>query len=458
MRQLFDECVERAKNGQLHPWQKEDPTSYPLDPLQAYLHPSLVGQGTSPRYAKPQLTRNTRSARNKRILCNMPKLKIKIGADDKEVGQKLAQVKSKFGKFAKDLRGGLNTAFGAGGSALSFVAITRMFSGVIDKMDQIGKSARALGVTAEGYQKIGFAARRANMPQDRLNMSFQRMANFMHGASQGGEKQKQILSRLGLEYGSLLKMKPDEQFIAIGKAIDKVTNATERLALANKIYGRGARDVLNMVRGYEGVASELEGKGGIVSDDDIKAAEDFKDKVETMKTRGFAAAARYGLLQTLDALARPIGKMMDRGTKKGMFDFNRSSKDDGLFTDLVRALTTQYQLDIKDLYGGATTPEAIAAKKKAVEEGRADPGLSPSLGKMLGGRLGRPSADAMHQIGGYLTPGQFDATHTAEGHLASIDEKMTIAVERILTRRREWTPEMEQNFIGNSINGAVSTQ
>jgi len=51
MRQLFDECVERAKNGQLHPWQKEEPTSYPLDPLQAYLHPSLVGHFSKIRKA-----------------------------------------------------------------------------------------------------------------------------------------------------------------------------------------------------------------------------------------------------------------------------------------------------------------------------------------------------------------------------------------------------------------------
>jgi hypothetical protein len=41
MKQLFEECIERAKKGQYHPWQKEDPTGYALDPLQGYLHPSL---------------------------------------------------------------------------------------------------------------------------------------------------------------------------------------------------------------------------------------------------------------------------------------------------------------------------------------------------------------------------------------------------------------------------------
>jgi len=41
IKQMFEECIERAKLGQLHPWQKAEPTQYPLDQLQAYLNPDL---------------------------------------------------------------------------------------------------------------------------------------------------------------------------------------------------------------------------------------------------------------------------------------------------------------------------------------------------------------------------------------------------------------------------------
>jgi len=90
--------------------------------------------------------------------------------------------------------------------------------------------------------------RRANIPQDRINISFQRMAKFLERSAQAGTREAKVFERLGLQYGNIIRMNPDQQFIAIGKAIDGFTNGKERLALANAIYGRGARDVLNMVR------------------------------------------------------------------------------------------------------------------------------------------------------------------------------------------------------------------
>jgi len=42
MKELFLQCIERAKLGKLHPWQKADPLGYGLDELQAYLHPELI--------------------------------------------------------------------------------------------------------------------------------------------------------------------------------------------------------------------------------------------------------------------------------------------------------------------------------------------------------------------------------------------------------------------------------
>lgn len=422
----------------------------------------------------------------------MPELKIKIGAEDKELKQKLAQNKNRIGKFAKDMKGALGSVFGAAGSIFTVAFITRAFGGLIDKMDQIGKASRALGVTSEGYQKIAYAARRANMPQDRLNMSFQRMANFMQASAQKGSKQEETLGRLKLTYGELIKMKPDEQFIAIGKAIDKVANATERLSIANKIYGRGARDVLNMVRGYEGMAQELQSRGGIISQEDIAAAEEYNDEIETLKTVIASLVTKGGQVQFgIDTVKGINDRMLRRreyqkegkgvfaqfAEEAGMNEISTNKKDTGRWWKSVKAFlfassgglyggkhggliggsfADKTGERINKLYGAATSPEQRAEWRRRREEELLGP--QASLGTMLGGRLGKPSADAMHQIGGYLTPGMFNASNTAEGHLASIDEKMTVAVERILTRRREWTPEMEQNFIGNSINGAGATQ
>jgi len=364
----------------------------------------------------------------------MPELKIKIGAEDKELKQKLAQSKNRIGKFAKDMKAALGTVFGTASSLFTVAFITRSFGGLIDKMDQIGKSARALGVTAEGYQKIAYAARRANMPQDRLNMSFQRMANFLQASSQEASKQADMLGRLGLSYGGLIKMKPDAQFIAIGKAIDGVANATERLSLANKIYGRGARDVLNMVRGYEGMAQELKSRGGIISDEDIQSAEEHKDQVETLKSRIQATSSKFGTVQYWGKAVEGINEYGDRVQKmisKGWFDFDRSPLEGWVFgkgSIVAKPFSSWESEEIKKRHGAATSPEQRDAwRKRREEEAAGPPDSGDSLGKMLGGRLGKPSADAMHQIGGYLTPGQFESGANADSitaYLSSIDEQL----------------------------------
>jgi len=242
------------------------------------------------------------------------------------------------------------------------------------------------------------------MPQDRLNMSFQRMANFMQRVNEGGAKEDQILRRLNLSYDELIKMKPDQQFIRIGNAIDQVNNATERLALANKIYGRGARDVLNMVRGYDIAANQLSATGGIISAEDIKAAEDYKDQVETAKTAWMAAVSRGGQAQHFAEALSYYNDGLEQSSKhKGMVG-KLGSHMAGILGAIIGPFVDDTGNRMKNAGFGQGTKGSKELRdfiKKRREAGV----LPPKLSTPLGGRLGQRSADAFHSVGGYLTPG-----------------------------------------------------
>ena len=329
----------------------------------------------------------------------MAKLTIDIGARIKQLKEGISAAKSKLGTFAKDARNAFNTVSGGVGSMLTAAALMRGVSQLIDYMDQIGKSARALGMTAEGYQKLAFAARRANMPQDRLNMSFQRMARFLENSAQAGTREAKVLERLKLNYNDLIKMKPDEQFLALGQAIDSVVNPTERLYLATRIYGRGARDVLNMVRGYQIAANEVKASGGIISDEDIQNAEEFKDTIEKLKTSFKALSAKAITPAMMD-----LKKILDVW-QEGMQDADKE------FTGW-RRLASKVGVTIvapftplldKNMNIPAPTNAEQALFRKKAEERQAG-NMPKQLGEALRTMMNQPIADQFLAVGGYLTP------------------------------------------------------
>ena len=68
----------------------------------------------------------------------MAKLTIHIGAALGGLKKGLSTAKAKIGSFCKNIRGGLNTAFGGIGSMLTVGGAATIFNSVIEKMDQIG--------------------------------------------------------------------------------------------------------------------------------------------------------------------------------------------------------------------------------------------------------------------------------------------------------------------------------
>ncbi|MDD5596924.1 MAG: hypothetical protein PHV82_03200, partial [Victivallaceae bacterium] len=73
-------------------------------------------------------------------------------------------------------------AMGFGLGAAGMVAITKK---IIDNADAIGKSAKRLGVSAEFYQKLSFAAERSGAGQDAALKGIKKMQQTIFDAGQG---------------------------------------------------------------------------------------------------------------------------------------------------------------------------------------------------------------------------------------------------------------------------------
>lgn len=269
-------------------------------------------------------------------------LRIDIKGHITDLQAKLSEAKGRLSRFASSVKSRL---MGIGGALAGAFAITRIISGLNrlkDEMDEIGKSAKAIGVSAETFQEMKFAAKLAGVEMSKLKMSMGALGAFMLQAANGGKIQSAVLKRLSLDYDALSKMKPEEQFKLITKALDGVSNATERVGLARSVFGRSGMDLLLVAREYEKSVQAIRAGGGIISNEEIAKAEELNDQIATMATRMKAVIANTGFFSGIndflkvgfvksdhlvrEAYGKPITKAMVDAAKKGRQEAGKDIK------------------------------------------------------------------------------------------------------------------------------------
>jgi hypothetical protein len=222
----------------------------------------------------------------------MPELKVKIGSDVRGFKRGVAAVKGQLKRLGGSVAGAVGMSVGAAG----FAMFTKQ---LIDSADQIGKVSKRLGVTAEEYQKLQFAAERSGASQGAVEKGMRRMAATVYDAGKGLSTAKMALSDLGLSYKDLEGKSPERQFAIIAERLNLVKDASLKSALAQRIFGRSGTELIPMIGDYSKLADEIERSGGLMSNEAVAAAERFKDSMTNMGTTIKAALANSGLLEWL---------------------------------------------------------------------------------------------------------------------------------------------------------------
>jgi hypothetical protein len=195
-----------------------------------------------------------------------------------------------FGKTLKSV----GTSFLAVGAAAgaAFVAVDRLAT----IGDDIGKGAKKIGVTAEEFQKLAFAARRSGASAGNINAAFKRMSSTIFDAERGIKESSDALDELGLSVDDLKGKAPERQFSIIAERLNAIEDATTKAALAQDVFGRAGTELIPMIANYKSLAAEAE-KVGLITNKNVEAAEKFKDQMEDLKTASISFVANSGLLE-----------------------------------------------------------------------------------------------------------------------------------------------------------------
>jgi hypothetical protein len=99
-------------------------------------------------------------------------------------------------------------------------------------------------------------ANEAGVETGQLTSMLGLMQRNIDALAEGTKAQVEAFKRLGLSISDLQGLSPDEQFARIAEALDKISDPTQKTALAMDVFGRSGRNAINMLDSYRAKTQE----------------------------------------------------------------------------------------------------------------------------------------------------------------------------------------------------------
>jgi len=104
--------------------------------------------------------------------------------------------------------------------------------------------AKKTGISVEGLQRFEHAAVKNGSSIDALSSTIAMLADRIGSGDKSAVK---AVQKLGLSFDTLKGQSPEKTFVDLANALNKVPNHYEKVALAQDIFGRGARELIPLL-------------------------------------------------------------------------------------------------------------------------------------------------------------------------------------------------------------------
>ncbi|NIO43792.1 MAG: hypothetical protein GTO41_28720, partial [Burkholderiales bacterium] len=136
--------------------------------------------------------------------------------------------------------------FGTALTALATGAVALMVKRSFEMLDALGKTADRIGISVNALRGLERAAERTGADVEMLRKGLTMMMRNVADAAQGIGEAKQALELLRLDAKKLMTLKPDEMFLRIAGALEKVRTRTAKIGIMADIFGMRAVKLLNL--------------------------------------------------------------------------------------------------------------------------------------------------------------------------------------------------------------------
>lgn len=248
--------------------------------------------------------------------------------------------------------GGLLSEFGAGGVAAGIAASATAGAAAlglaakqaIDYADALTKMSDRTGIGVVALQRLEAIATASGNSLEEITSG----VNQFQKRLASGDIDKPIRD-LGLSFENLRRSSPDDQFIQIANAIQKVKDPAEQTRLAMELFGKSGAQLLPTLKAN---VDELADSTFKMSAESVKALDDFGDSIGRAKT---SALNFLGELagKTITVTLNVVRTVTDVVPQKRDFTIDQGLRDQLELLQKFPALLKDAAASIKDVKVGS---------------------------------------------------------------------------------------------------------
>ena len=199
-----------------------------------------------------------------------------IAAESAKLRSELDKVKKQVGGLhavARNFESGLKKIGGVLAGAFAVGAVVGFARQVNQAADRLNDLSQRLGVSASRLNVIELAATQAGASTEAVATAMAKLTENVGSAAMVNKAAAAAISTLKLSTQDLLQLRPDQAFEAVTAALSKIPNEFQRAALAQDLFGKGAKELSQFFRegtsAIETAQAALERHGAALNDIDI---------------------------------------------------------------------------------------------------------------------------------------------------------------------------------------------
>jgi len=256
---------------------------------------------------------------------------VELGLEDQDFVNGLKRAEGGARRFARNaarVTAAAGAAFAAAGAAMGVVVKRAVETG-----DEIAKTARRIGIGAESFQELEFAAQQSGVAMQDLRTALTALIRRQGEAVSGNKEFAKGFEQLGIPINELRRLGPDELLNRIADGLQRLPNQAARIAALDRVMSETGRRIINLFGGgseaLERFRAQARDLGLVIGGDLLSGAESLSDQFNILRQRiskTFTRAvlenageitevvARFGaalpdILQNVVELSRGVGEL-----------------------------------------------------------------------------------------------------------------------------------------------------
>lgn len=170
------------------------------------------------------------------------------------------------------------------------------------------------GIAAESLSRLDYAAAQTGANFDSIVGGFRRLSRVTLDAGRGLETARRTFEELGIDLEQFQTLSLEDQFLAAGDALSKITDESKRAAIAQELFGRAGLDLVPIFEEgadtFRALAAEADRLGITIGDEEAKQAKALDDAFTrvTRTLQRVVAAIGGALAPSLESLANNVAE------------------------------------------------------------------------------------------------------------------------------------------------------